>query len=312
MISRRSHDTRQTLFVLTASEAAFVLVVVGATLVGLLAGGTVGAFLTWTAIYGLALLVMYLTAVYLLRLDPGLARGLADVSLTFVVYGALTPLIAPLGARAIDAPLRQMEEAVFGTTLVQLAEPFVSPGLTLLFSAIYSIHVPLFLAPAALHWWSGRPERAERLLLTLALAMYIGFVGYALFPAYGPVGAMTGLRPLGDNPATELVAAYGVALGTFPSLHAGISAAVAIDGWRTSRRWGVVLTAIAALIWLSTIYLRYHWAVDLLAGLALAAFCTWLSGRVLVAWARVPVRRPRFEVSRGQTSTLPAEGAAGE
>jgi membrane-associated phospholipid phosphatase len=313
MIFRRSSGTPQpTLVVLTASEAACLATIVGALTMGLLFGGAVDQFLGWAAVLGAALLVTYLAAVHLVRLDRGLARGLADVSLTFVVYGALTPLIAPLGARAIDEPLRRFEEALFGTTLVQLAQPFVASELTLLFSAIYSIHVPLFIVPAALHWRAGRPERSERLLLTLALAMYVGFVGYAVFPAYGPVGAMTGLRPLGDNPATELVAAYGVALGTFPSLHAGISAAVAIDGWRTSRRWGIVLTVVAVLIWLSTIYLRYHWLLDLLAGLALAAFCTWLSGRVLAAWPRVPVRRPNFEVRPAQTSQIPAEGAAGE
>lgn len=303
-------DRRPNLVVLSASEVAGALIVLGAALAALLTGGDVVSFLTWIAIYGTTLLLIYLAAIRL-RLDRGLARGLADVSLTFVVYGALTPLLAPLGARAIDAPLRAFEQALLGTTLVELAEPFASPELTLLFGLIYSIHVPLFLVPAALHWRAGRPERAERLLLTLALAMYLGFVGYALFPAYGPVGAMTGLRPLGENAATQVVATYGVALGTFPSLHAGVSAAVAIDGWRTSRRWGIVLTAIAALIWLSTIYLRYHWLLDLLAGLALAAFCTWLSGRVLAAWPRVALRRPAIEC-RPQTPSIPAEGAAGE
>jgi membrane-associated phospholipid phosphatase len=88
------------------------------------------------------------------------------------------------------------------------------------------------------------------------------------------------------------VAAYGVALGTFPSLHAGISAAVAIDGWRTSRRWGVVLTVIAAAIWASTIYLRYHWLLDLLAGLALAMLCTWLASVVQARYPMVAIRRP--------------------
>src|SRR5262249_21752313 len=152
-----------------------------------------------------------------------------------------------------------------------------------------SIHVPLFLVPATLHWLAGRRVRAERLLLTLALSMYLGFAGYAIFPAYGPIGSMVGLRPYGENAATELVAAYGVALGTFPSLHAGISAGVAIDGWRTSSRWGIVLTAVATAIWASTIYLRYHWLLDLLAGLALAAACTWLAGRIQAAWPLIAI-----------------------
>jgi membrane-associated phospholipid phosphatase len=249
-------------------------------------------------VYTLTLLVVASAVTWLFRLDPELARGLAGVSLTFVVYGALTPLLAPLGVRAIDPWLRRAEESMLGTTLVQLVEPTTSPLLTSFFTLVYGIHVPLFLVPAYFHWRAGRRARAERLLLTLALAMYVGFVGYALFPAYGPVGTMDGLRPIGTNAGTELVATYGVALGTFPSLHAGISAAVAIDGWRTSRRWGLVYTAIAALIWASTIYLRYHWLLDLVAGLALAAACTWLAGRVQARWPRIvlvwpaPERRP--------------------
>ena len=55
-------------------------------------------------------------------------------------------------------------------------------------------------------------RRAERLLLTLALSMYLGFLGYVMFPAFGPVGAMDGLLPLGVNAGTAFVATYGVAL----------------------------------------------------------------------------------------------------
>src|SRR5207249_3504508 len=115
---------------------------------------------------------------------------------------------------------------------------------------------------------------------------------YVVFPAFGPVGAMDGLLPLGVNAGTAFVATYGVALGTFPSLHAGISAAVAIDGWRTSWRWGLFYTAIAALIWASTIYLRYHWFLDLVAGLALAAACTWVAGVVQNRWPRMVLAWP--------------------
>lgn len=296
---------------LTPSEALFAAVVAVAALLGFLGERPVGTFLELVAVYTVALVLLSLLAIRVLRLDPRLGRGLADVSLTFCVYGALTPLLAPFGARAIDGFLWRAETWLLGRSLAEMAEPFVSPNLTVLFSAIYSLHVPLFLFPAVIHWWSGRPERAERLLLTLALAMYLGFAGYALFPAFGPVGAMTGLRPIGDNAATDLVATYGVALGTFPSLHAGICSAVAIDGWRTSRRWGLFYTAIAATIWVSTIYLRYHWLLDLLAGLALAVSCTWLTPRLLAAWPRVGLLAPRLTMP-AQASPMPAEGAAGE
>src|SRR5581483_2174892 len=275
--------------VLMPAEGLFALAVLVATVAAVVAGGPVGTFLFWVALYGLALVVVAAAVTWLFRLDPRLARGLAGVCLTFVVYGALTPLYVPLGSRTIDAFLWQAERALFGTTLVQLVEPMASPGWTDFFVLVYGIHVPLFLVPAYFHWRAGRRLRAERLLLTLVLAMYLGFVGYALFPAYGPVGTMTGLRPIGNNAGTEFVAAYGNALGTFPRLHAGISAPGAIDGWRTSRRWGLLYTGIAALIWASTLYLRYHWFLDLVAGLALAGLCTWLAGHLLARWPRIAV-----------------------
>ncbi len=180
----------------------------------------------------------------------------------------------------------ELEALVFGIPLAYQLQPYVSDGWTLFFGLAYTIHVPLFFIPALLHWRRGSQEQAERLLLTLALAMYIGFVGYALFPALGPVGALPGLRPVGGNLATQTVANYAVALGTFPSLHAGVSSAVAIDAWRTSRRWGVAFTVVAGVIWISTIYLRYHWVPDLLAGALLAVVCTWLA-------VRLQARRPR-------------------
>jgi hypothetical protein len=264
---------------LTALETLALVYALGGTLIGLLTGGRVDVFLT--TIIGLSALLA-LVAFVLVRffgLSVDLARALAGVTLTFIVYAALPPLLDLRLGAVIDRQLWELERGLFGTTAVELLDPFVSDELTLLFATIYTVHAPLFFIPAILHWRAGRRDRAERLLLALALAMYVGFVGYAIWPALGPVGTIRTLRPLGTNPATQVVASYGVALGTFPSLHAGICSIVAIDAWRTSWRWGVVFTLVAAGIWSSTLYLRYHWVPDLFAGLVLAAMAYWLAGR---------------------------------
>src|SRR5262245_4658653 len=148
-------------------------------------------------------------------LNVDLARALAGVTLTFIVYAALPPLLDLRLGAVIDRQLWQLERGLYGTTAVELLAPYASDWLTLLFATIYTIHAPLFFIPAILHWRAGRRERAERLLLALALAMYAGFVGYAIWPALGPVGTLRDLPPLGTNPATQVVASYGVALGTF-------------------------------------------------------------------------------------------------
>ena len=261
-------------------ELLALLYVVGGVVVGLLFGARVGAFVL-TIVSLTALLA--LTTFVLVRfagLSPDLARALSGITMTFVVYAALPPLLELRLNDRIDQQLWDLERAWLGTTAVELIEPYTVTWLTVVFALVYTLHAPLFFVPAILHWRAGRRARAERLLLALALQMYMGFIGYALWPALGPVGTIEGLRPLGDNPALYVVAEYGVDLGTFPSIHAAICATVAIDAWRTSRAWGIVFTAIAAGIWVSTLYLRYHWVPDLVAGLALALFAYWLSGKM--------------------------------
>jgi hypothetical protein len=261
-------------------EAIAVVYAVGGLALGILTGGRVGAFVV--TIVGLTAMLA-LTAFALVRLfglNRDLARALAGITLTFIAYCALPPLLDLRMGSRIDQQLWAMERGILGTTAVQLVEPYTAAWLTVLFAAVYTLHAPLFFVPAILHWRAGRRDRAERLLLALAMQMYLGFLGYAIWPALGPVGTIEGLRPLGGNAALFVVAEYGVDLGTFPSIHAAICATVAIDGWRTSRRWGVVFTAIAIGIWASTIYLRYHWVPDLFAGLALAVFAYWLAGRM--------------------------------
>ena len=51
---------------------------------------------------------------------------------------------------------------------------------------------------------------------------------------------------------------------------------------------------MAALIWASTIYLRYHWLPDLLAGLLLVLVTGALAGWLQAIWPRERWRRPRL------------------
>ncbi|HEY3107551.1 MAG TPA: phosphatase PAP2 family protein [Chloroflexota bacterium] len=273
-------------YAFTPVEVLALAFIVGSAAVAAFFHVPVGRFLWTTTSLSALLVVVSVAVVRITRLDPAFGRWLAGMSLTFCIYAALPPWLEGLAGAPIDPLLEWSERAVLGTTLAQLLEPYVNDGWTLFWGLAYSLHVPLFFALPLLHHRARRRARAERLVLTLAVAMYLGFVGYVLFPALGPVGTMSGLRPLGSNVATETVAAYGVALGTFPSLHAGVCSAVAIDGWRTSRRLGVAFTLAAALIWGSTIYLRYHWLPDLLAGLLLVLVADALARLLLAAWPR--------------------------
>ena len=65
----------------------------------------------------------------------------------------------------------------------------------------------------------------------------------------------------------------------FPSLHAAVSLVALVYAWRYVRAWFWVLLPFCLGLWVSTIYLRHHYVVDLLAGWVLAPVA-------IVGWRR--------------------------
>ena len=70
----------------------------------------------------------------------------------------------------------------------------------------------------------------------------------------------------------------------FPSLHVGISFVVWLYAYRNSRRLFLVLSPLILSLWVSTVYLRYHYLIDCIAGLILAPLsfllANWLFKRL--------------------------------
>ncbi|HEY8147542.1 MAG TPA: phosphatase PAP2 family protein, partial [Vicinamibacteria bacterium] len=71
----------------------------------------------------------------------------------------------------------------------------------------------------------------------------------------------------------------------FPSLHAAVSLVAMIYAWRFLRPWFWILLPFSLGLWISTIYLRHHFVVDLLAGWALAPLAVWVAPRLDAWWS---------------------------
>jgi membrane-associated phospholipid phosphatase len=119
-------------------------------------------------------------------------------------------------------------------------------------------------------------ETAKKLFAGLFTIYGIGFLGYTLLPAGGPWVALAERYqgPLAGGPLTRLhdwIVVNGTnGVDVFPSLHCALTAfALFFDRVHHPSRYRRWLFPIA-LLWASTIYLRYHYAVDVLAGFALA------------------------------------------
>ena len=233
-----------------------------------------------------ALVLLAVFAPALRRRGPG-ARfvgefyALAGAPLLYAAIGALNRAAGV----AHDTAVQAWEQAIFsGQPSVAWIRHQPWPFLSALLHAGYlSYYFVVAAAPLGL-WISGRRDGARRAIALEMAAFYVCYAVFVLFPVAGPRYVF----PPAENAATAVGPARlaralleaGSAWGTaVPSSH--VAAAVVASGaaWREWRRLGAVLVPLAALLCLGTVYGQFHYAVDAVAGLAVAIAVLWWGRR---------------------------------
>ncbi len=204
----------------------------------------------------------------------------------FELLGWITPYVRP----DVDNLLIKIDLAIFGVHPTVWLERFfitwVADILSLAYISYYFIPVILIL----ILYFRGKPEEFSLTASTLLLGYYICYMGYIFMPAIGPRFTLASLQqvPLKggiimNTVVDTLNALEGNQRDCFPSGH---TQTVLISLWfafkyRRPLFW-IYLPIIIALI-ISTVYLRYHYVIDLVAGFA-AAGITLFIGTSLWAW----------------------------
>jgi membrane-associated phospholipid phosphatase len=134
--------------------------------------------------------------------------------------------------------------------------------------------------------WNGdrrrgdTPGRGFQTAMTcMMLGFFLSYVWYPFLPARGPwehADVMAGLRPLGSGwiftPMLNLImAGAAVSGGCFPSAHVSGTWALTFGLYAANRKAAVVMGLVAVGLSVACVYLRYHHAVDVFAGFAVAA-----------------------------------------
>ena len=197
-------------------------------------------------------------------------------SYAFVVwfYCAVFRITPALGSPLRDPVLLALDEEMFGQTPAIFCETVATPWLTDLLSLCYlTYHLYLFVA--VVHAVRVPNQAHQRLSNILFTGFAIGFAGYLLVPAVGPAAAFPALFH-GALPGGTIWKFTGAIIeegssryDVFPSLHILITCILLDHDWREFRRrfWLMIVPVLGLMV--STIYLRYHFGVDLLAGFLL-------------------------------------------
>jgi membrane-associated phospholipid phosphatase len=152
-----------------------------------------------------------------------------------------------------------------------------SPGLTEFLQIVYTLFVPAVLLVAFLLWKRGRSGEFQYYAFLIALGYLVSYIGYLIVPARGPRFLLKHLQHmplqglwLFQSMQTTLDRLESAHYDCFPSGHTELT----ILAWWSSRIVSkplfLIYFAYTPLIIFATVYLRYHYTVDLIAGIAVA------------------------------------------
>jgi membrane-associated phospholipid phosphatase len=217
---------------------------------------------------------------------PGwVLREVYPFLLLAVFWSELGLLRGLLHAAAYDPAVEAMDLAVFGVHLHAVWLPHMPwRWLSELMHGSYFGYYLLIAGPALWLLTRGRRDAYHDLTFRLLLGYLICYVTYIAFPVDGPIYTTAPYHgPLTNGVFFQLahdVVEYGHAQGaTFPSSHVVGAVTIAWVGWRYFPRPVGVLLALEALgVTVSTVYTQNHYAIDAVAGVALAlAVQIWIA-----------------------------------
>jgi membrane-associated phospholipid phosphatase len=203
-------------------------------------------------------------------------RTAVVVTLFGFLFGAVANLQHVLVRGWMDESVLAFERAATGVDPTFWLQRYVHYGLTEIMMFAYVIYVPMLPGVALLCYRSAGAGAAYDYLLRYALVNIVCFTGFILFPVAGPLYHQPVIYtvPLDGGIFTwcgEWIrhnAQY--AGGSLPSAHCAVASIMLAMLCRYDRKSFRVALPIVLILYVSTVYGRYHYASDAVAGILTA------------------------------------------
>ncbi|HZL72808.1 MAG TPA: phosphatase PAP2 family protein [Planctomycetota bacterium] len=206
------------------------------------------------------------------------------VPISFKEVAWVVPGVQPFADKSWDYKLQGLDERLFGDTRGFFRSIAWAPAADLLTIGYWS-YFPLSIVLGGALYRPPDLRPFRQAVSVLLIGWFLSYLGYYAIPAVGPHLVVDGTR----TPALDgvlwagafhklLVQIEGVIPDAFPSGHALIAMLVLILSWRLHRRVFWWLLPFASGLVLATMYLRYHYVVDVLAAVALVPISVLFGG----------------------------------
>lgn len=212
------------------------------------------------------------------------------IPIIFDSFADLLPWVSPVD---LDPMLIEWDLALLGAHPTVWLERFIHPWLTEILTWAYASYyfLPPLLAVAL--YYRRNVADFDRAVFGVVLGFYLSYIGYFVVPVIGPRFTLMHLQStelsgvfVGDSIRETLDVLERFKQDAFPSGHTAVVLLVLFYAWQFVRGlFWVFLPVVVALVF-STVYLRYHYVVDVMAGIVVAVLCIGLERVVTHLWHR--------------------------
>ena len=250
-----------------------------------------------TAIITLATIVEKFNAGRLFKF----VRNLYIIPLIFYIYTQTHVYLRIINPNDFDWMLIKWDYAIFGTNPTVFLTQFAQPWLTELLQICYMMFFIMPLAVGFELYVKRKNYQYVEFTRTIAFGFFVSYLLYFIIPAVGPRFTLHNFFTInndlpgiffadffreivniggGIRPFTTLTPIEAVNRDCMPSGHTMLTL---MNIWfaykfRSHHRYWIYLIGTGLII--GTVYLRYHYVVDLVAGFIFACMVIWLEPKV--------------------------------
>lgn len=216
------------------------------------------------------------------------------VAVVFLVFDSLGGLVHYINPVDKDELLIRIDYFLFAVHPTVWLERVITPWLTELLQVIYATYFFLPIVFGILLKIHRKTKEFDLSIFLVILCFYLSFVGYILVPAIGPRFTIDHLHStpyqsikgvyLAEFIRNTLDSIEGVKRDAFPSGHTAVALVLLYLSYCFEKGlFRIYLPVITGLI-ISTVHLRYHYVIDIVAGVILAIVTIYFGERLYRKW----------------------------
>ncbi|MCX7984572.1 MAG: phosphatase PAP2 family protein [Bacteroidetes bacterium] len=226
------------------------------------------------------------------------------------VFKEIYLMVRPIHPIDYDQLFIAIDRWFFGVDPTVWLSQFAHPILTEILQWAYFSYYFLFIILGYELFRKYDMSTFDRAAFFIVYGFYLSYLGYFLLPAVGPRFTLHNFYAINEElPGLWLTpfmrefinagesisfsmpnAIDYVQRDVFPSGHTQLTLVIVYlsHQYKISSRWGITLIAILLII--STVYLRYHYVIDLIGGAAFFFLTMWTGQRIQNAWQQFKER----------------------